>query len=117
VLSSAEGYGISRVIFIYERHGNPREIYAVDVCDGQWVENALIEINSVLIGRVLNKIAGSELYVSGELAEKISSVFNCLPSGSFRKAKAVLASSGNTLTAAVGGEDKIVLKVLSEIYA
>ncbi|MCX8206158.1 MAG: hypothetical protein N3H30_02920 [Candidatus Micrarchaeota archaeon] len=111
VLARARELGFTRVVLIYESHGNPGEIEFIDVGEDSWSIAGKISFTVVSVGKILR---GEYSVKCNPPAEKIAGLFkdpDAVPEDGGED-EASLVLDNNYLIFSVGGKEMIRLKML-----
>ncbi|MGB9693871.1 MAG: hypothetical protein ACP5H8_01810 [Candidatus Micrarchaeia archaeon] len=76
ILRMAHKRGCKRVVFVYESHGNPNELFAVDLENDEWKEAGRIIFNPVLVEKIPKKKWAVCYDKDDELANLLVSMLN-----------------------------------------
>lgn len=111
VLARARQLGFTRVVFVYESHGNPSEIDFIDVCNDSWSRVGRLSFAAVEVGKVPK---GEYRVECNPAAMKIAELFRdsgIEPEEEGEGIVATLALEKNYLSLSVGGKEIIRLKI------
>lgn len=114
IMRACKQLGYSRVILVYESHGNPAEIQAVDIkSDGAWEIVERVRFNVVKVERVLARGVTVDESARGFADmfadEGVEHEEMAIEEKGRRKAK--LAINDNYLSVKINGKEAIILKL------